>query len=141
MLKNPEDLSESQVAKIEMLALQNPQTHKGYILKERLRLLLKMDVESAAVELKGWLSCACHSRIPEFVELSRKIRRHSQRILDTIRLGFSNARVEAINNKIKVTIKMGYGFRNIDNLIALIMLRCSGLPFILPGRRVQVALA
>jgi hypothetical protein len=29
---------------------------------------------------------------------------------------------------------MGYGFRNIDNLIALIMLRCSNLPVNLPGR-------
>ena len=141
LLKNPEDLSETQAAKIETLAVQNPHTYKGYVLKERLRLLLKMDVESAAVELKDWLSCACHSRIPEFVELSRKIRRHARRILDTIRLGFSNVRVEAINNKIKVTIKMGYGFRNIDNLIALIMLRCSGLSFALPGRRPQAATA
>jgi len=29
---------------------------------------------------------------------------------------------------------MGYGFKNIDNLIALIMLRCSKLPLSLPGR-------
>ena len=141
LLKNPEDLSETQTAKIDMLALENRQMYRGYLLKERLRLLLKMDEQSAAVELSGWLASACHSRIPEFVELSRKIRRHAQRILDTIRLGFSNARVEAINNKIKVTIKMGYGFRNIDNLIALIMLRCSGLPFNLPGRRTQAVVA
>lgn len=141
LLKNPEDLSQAQTAKIDMLALQNSQMYRAYLLKERLRLLLKMDVEDASVELKSWLSCACRCRIPEFVELSKKIRRHAQRIIDTIRLGFSNARVEAINNKIKVTTKMGYGFRNIDNLIALIMLRCSGLPFELPGHRPQAATA
>lgn len=139
LLKNPEDLSENQAAKIEMLALKNRQMYRGYVLKERLRLLLKMDEISAAAELSDWLASACHSRIPEFVELSRKIRRHARRIIDTVRLGFSNARVEAINNKIKVTIKMGYGFRNINNLIALIMLRCSGLPFALPGRKLQTA--
>ena len=49
-------------------------------------------------------------------------------------LGISNARVEAINNKIKVTQRMAYGFRNIDNLIALVMLRCSDLEVALPGR-------
>ena len=55
-------------------------------------------------------------------------------ILRSIDLGASNARVEAVNNKIKVAIRQGYGFRNIDNLIALVMLRCSDLTPSLPGR-------
>lgn len=42
--------------------------------------------------------------------------------------------VEAVNNKIKLTVRMAYGFRNIDNLIALVMLRCPNLPVALPGR-------
>ena len=53
-------------------------------------------------------------------------------ILTTIRLGYSNAGIEAFNNKIKVTIRMAYGFRNTDNLIAMIKLRCSGPPIHLP---------
>lgn len=134
LLKNPEDLTQNQQAKIEMLALDNSQLYRGYVLKERLRLLLKMTDTEAEIELKDWLSKACRSQIPEFVALSRKIRRHKERIIDTVSSGLSNARVEAINNKIKVTIKTAYGFRNIDNLIAMIMLRCSNLPFSLPGR-------
>ena len=55
-------------------------------------------------------------------------------VLRAVELGISNARVEAINNKIKVTQRMAYGFRNIDNLIALVMLRCSDLEVALPGR-------
>ena len=51
-----------------------------------------------------------------------------------IKHGLSNARIEAVNNKIKLTIRMGYGFRNIDNLIALVILRCSGVNLPLPGR-------
>ncbi|MCF7941994.1 MAG: transposase, partial [Spirochaetia bacterium] len=39
----------------------------------------------------------------------------------------SNARGEAINNKIKVRIRMAYGFRNTNNLIAMIMLSCSDI--------------
>lgn len=39
-------------------------------------------------------------------------------------LGISNGRAEAINNKFKVTVRMGYDFRNTDNLVALLMLRC-----------------
>jgi hypothetical protein len=30
---------------------------------------------------------------------------------------------------------MGYGFRNIDNLIALVRLKCGGLDVPLPGRK------
>lgn len=51
----------------------------------------------------------------------------------SVELGVSNARVEA-NNKIELTVRMGYGFRSIDSLMALVMLRCSNLPIKLPGR-------
>ena len=34
-------------------------------------------------------------------------------ILNTIRYGMSNARIEATNNKIKLIIRKAYGFRNI----------------------------
>ena len=53
-------------------------------------------------------------------------------ILRTIELGYSNARLEASDNRIKVTIRMAYGFRHVDDLIAMIKLRCSGLPIHLP---------
>ena len=41
------------------------------------------------------------------------------------RQGLTNARIEAINNKIKLSIRMAYGFRNLDNMMAMIMLRLS----------------
>ena len=83
-------------------------------------------------KLKQWINWASHSRIPEIVELCRKIRRRRDDILRTIRPGHSNARLEAFNNRIKVTIRMAYGFRHVDNLIAMIKLRCSGPPIHLP---------
>ena len=49
---------------------------------------------------------------------SRKIRRRGPDILRTIELGYSNARLEASDNRIKVTIRMAYGFHHVDNLIA-----------------------
>ena len=74
-----------------------------------------------------------YCKIKPVVEVEKKIRKRKSDILRAIDLGIGNGRIEAINNKIKVTVKMGYGFRNIDNLIALLMLRYSdlkpGLPF------------
>ena len=60
--------------------------------------------------------------------------RHITAILNTAKYKLSNARIEAMNNKIKLTIRMAYGFRNIGNMIDMIMLRCSHIPIFLPGR-------
>ena len=73
------------------------------------------------------------SGIEEFSRLGEKIDRRRFDILRTIRSGLSNARLEAVNNKIKTTIKIGYGYRNLGNLIALVMLRCVLLQCLLGG--------
>ena len=52
-------------------------------------------------------------------------KRNYDGILNTIRLGVSNARIEATNNKIKLLIRTAYGFRNMNNMLSLIMLSCS----------------
>ena len=65
-------------------------------------------------------------------ELVKKNRRRRPDIPRTIEPGCSNARLEAFDNRIKVTIRMAYGFHRVTDLIALIMLRCSGLDIRLP---------
>lgn len=133
--KAPEHLTENQAAKLELIAAENNTLYRAYRLKERLRLLLKLkDPEDALDELNRWLSSAAHSRIPQMVELGRKIRRHKQYILNFIITGISNARVEANNNKISLLIHRSYGFRNFRNMVSLIMLVCSDLAIQLPNR-------
>jgi transposase len=134
LVKNPENLSEAQQATIDLIAQSNPMLYRAYLLKEKLRLVFKHPLEDAMDELSDWIQWARRCRIPQFVELQKKICRHTDAILSTIKHGLSNARIEAVNNKIKLTIRMGYGFRNIENLIALVMLRCSGVNLPLPGR-------
>ena len=108
--------------------------YRAYLLKESLRLVFKYSYDEAVQELNRWLKWAQRCRINEFVELGKKIKRHKDAILASIKYGLTNARIEAINNKIKVTIRMGYGYRNIENLIALVRLKCSGDIVYLPGR-------
>lgn len=134
LLKNPEDLTGRQASALDALRRTGSALWRGYLLKEGLRAVFRAGPGEAADALDGWLAWACRSRIPRFVELSRKVRRKRRGILRSIEFGVSNARVEAVNNKIKVAIRQGYGFRNIDNLIALVMLRCSDLKPVLPGR-------
>ena len=78
---------------------------------------------------------ASHSRIDAFKDLSAKIKRNEKYILLTIKLGMSNARIESINNKIKVIIRRSYGFRNIENMLSMIYLVCSNLTIPIPNRK------
>jgi len=133
-LKNPENLTKNQQAVIEMLIKLDKRLYRAYLLKETLRLIFRYSYNDAVEELMRWLKWAQRCRIKEFVELGRKIKRHKAAILAAIKYGLTNARIEAINNKIKVTIRMGYGYRNIDNLIALVRLKCGGYNVALPGR-------
>ena len=103
-------------------------------------LLLKLtNAEEAKSELKRWLWKASHSRIPAFKELYQKIRRHKTHILNTIRYGMSNARIEATNNKIKLIIRKAYGFRNIQNMLDMVYLVCSDIRIPLPNRKLNAA--
>lgn len=134
--KAPEHLTENQQLRIEMIAANNPKLYRAYRIKEKLRLLLKIkSVDEAEVELKKWLWWASHSRIPAMVKLNRKIRRHKEHILNTIRLEMSNARIEATNNKIKLIVRKAYGFRNIQNMLDMVYLVCSDLVIPLPNRK------
>ena len=138
--KAPENLTEKQKLRINMIASSNKQLYRAYLLKEQLRLLLKAtDVNVAEAELKHWLWKASHSRIPAFKELYKKIKRHKEHILNTIRYGMSNARIEATNNKIKLIIRKAYGFRNIQNMLDMVYLVCSDIKIPLPNRKTKAA--
>ena len=134
LLMNPENLSETYQAKLQQILLRDRRLATAYRLKEDLRLIFKMNISEVPAALEKWRRRAWSCRIPVFVELQRKIKRHKNAILATISHGISNARIEATNNKIKLSIRMAYGFRNISNLISMIMLRCGGLAVSLPGR-------
>lgn len=134
LLKNPEHLSENQQAQLQFLTAANPRLYRAYLLKENLRLALKASADEITAALTKWMAWAQRCRIPEFRQLRLKIKRHFAAIVATAKHRLSNARVEAMNNKIKLVIRTAYGFRNIDNLIAMVMLSCSDVKTRLPGR-------
>ena len=141
--KTPEhltDLTENQKIRLDTIQASDPKLYRAYCLKESLRLLLKStDVNQAEADLKHWLWRSSHSRIPVFHDLYEKINRHKDHILSTIRLGLSNARIEAVNNKIKLIIRKAYGFRNIQNMMDMVYLVCSKIRIPLPNRKPKPA--
>ena len=132
---NPENCTDYQAEKIRLIENSYPDLYRAYQLKESLRLILHMkDAFQAAGELDQWISDASSSGLTPIKELSGKIERHRGSILNSIRYQANSARSEAVNTTIKVLIRMARGFRNMENLVSLIYLKCSDLVIPLNNR-------
>lgn len=136
--KAPENLTENQEVKLALIKSKDNRLYRAYLLKETLRNLLKIkDCAIAEEEINSWLSWAVRSRIEPFKNLAKKIKRHKEYILNFIKTGISNARVEANNNKISLLVHRSYGFKNFTNMVDLIMLVCSDICIPLPNRPIK----
>ena len=137
--KNPENLTGRQRGKLAWVAHTNRQLYRAYLLKEELRLAIRTKGDEGIALLGHWLNWASHCRIPAFVELGQKIRRHRVAIEEALRSGSSNALVESTNTKIRVLTHVAFGFRSPQALIAMAMLAVGGVCPDLPGRATPVA--
>jgi len=133
--KNPENLTDRQANKLAEIERVNNPLWRAYLMKEQLREIIVMKRADASRALQGWLSWACRSRLPAFVELGRKIRRHLDGIEAALRMGVSNARVESANTRIRLLHRLAFGFHSAKPAIALAFLKLGGLCPPLPGRK------
>lgn len=125
---NPENLSDSMKDKLKILEGSFPDVYKAHSYKERLRIILHMkDAKTAEIELDKWIKETSKCGIKPFEELSEKIERHRENILNSVSLQMNSSKSEATNTTIKAMVKMARGFRNLENMFALIYIRCSDL--------------
>jgi transposase len=132
--RNPGDLSRQQQAKLAWIEQTNQPLYRAYLLKEQLRQVFAPGGEERVELLDEWLTWAAHSRLEPFVELARKMRRYRYDIINTLTYRLSNAIVESVNTKIRLLIRIAFGFKSPDALIALVMLHLGGYNLTLPGR-------
>ena len=132
---NPDNCTDGQIDKIKLIENNYPDLYRAYQLKESVRLILHMqDVQQAESELDQWIADAAASGLKPMVELSEKITRHKNNILNSIRYQANSAKSEATNTTIKVLIKMARGFHSLTNMVSLIYLKCSDLVIPLNNR-------
>jgi transposase len=126
--KNPWNLSKSETEKLASIQRVNKPLYRAYLLKESLLDVLdRHQVHVAGAKLDEWLRWARRSRLRPFIKLARTIVKHRDGILAYVRTRLSNGRTEALNGKIRTITRRAFGFHSALNLIALIMLCCSGL--------------
>jgi len=99
---------------------------RAYLLKEALRGIFApgLSVDDVGVLLQRFCSRASRSRMPAFLRLARTVRKHHDGILAAVRLGVTNARSEALNNKVRLITRRAYGFHSAQAALALVHLSC-----------------
>jgi transposase len=133
LLKAPEKQTIAQLALLHEVQQANKPLYRAFLLKEELRVLYQLDDPTLAPEhLDAWLDWASRSRLEPFVKLARTIRRHRDGILNAIRLGLNNGRLEGLNSRIRLISHRSFGFHSAEPLIALVYLCCTRILIPLP---------
>lgn len=133
LLKDPSALSESQQGTLALLAKLNSPLYRGYLLKEQLRALYHPESRPhAPALLDAWLRAAARSKLKPFVKLASTLHEHRDGILNAIRLGLSNSRLEGLASRIRLISHRSFGFHTAEPLIALIYLCCGRITVSLP---------
>lgn len=87
----------------------------AYVLKEDLRRLWRLPNRREAERyLYDWIHKALSSGISLLARFARKLKRHAAGILNYFDFPISTAKVEGINNRIKVIKRKAYGYRDMD---------------------------
>ena len=114
LLKRPENLTDKQEAKLSDLVKYNLKSIRAYLLKEEFQVLWKYVLPSWAGKfIDRWTTRVMRSRIEPMKKEAMTIRRHKDLILNYFRAkkSLSSGIVEGLNNKVKLTMRKSYGFR------------------------------
>lgn len=137
LLKNPDDLTDRQAVTLAAIRSGGGKVARAWAMKEMVRAIFAPGLTVAAVGelLDRLLARLSRCRLAPFVRLGRTIRKHREGILAARRLKLSNARAEALNNKVKLLVRRAYGFHSANAALALVHLACGPLTLTLPHER------
>jgi transposase len=134
LLKNPEDLTDTQADKLARLRRNRGGIWRAYEMKEQFRAIFAGDLtrDQAAVRLDRWSARAQRSRLAPFVKAAKTMRHRRDLILNAVEHGISNGRVEGLNTKVRLIVRRAYGFHSADAALALVMLGAGPINIKLP---------
>ena len=119
LLKRPENLTDGQEVKLRELLKYNLRSVRAYLLKEQFQLFWSYTYPAWASRfLDRCITKVLRSRIEPLKREARSIRRHKPLILNWFKAKkeFSSGIVEGLNNKVKLTMRKSYGFREYESI-------------------------
>ena len=134
LLKNPGDLNDQQATTLAAIRAGGGKLARAWAMKEMVRAIFAPGLTADAVGelLDRLLARLSRCRLKPFVRLGRTIRKHRAGILAARRLKLSNARAEAMNNRVKLIVRRAYGFHSAQAALALVHLTCGPVTLTLP---------
>lgn len=134
LLKNPQDLTDRQADTLAALHAAGGKVPRAWAMKEMVRAIFApgLTVSAVAELIDRLLARLSRCRLRPFIRLGRTIRKHRDGILAARRLKLSNARAEALNNKVKLIVRRAYGFHSANAALALVHLTCGPINLTLP---------
>jgi transposase len=115
LLKNAHNLTPVELPRLKAILRRNKNLATVYLLKDYLKRLWQYQyVKSAVKFLDYWCQLAIESAIPELKKFVKMLLRYAYGIINHCRYPISTARLEGINNKIKVMKRRAYGYHDFD---------------------------
>jgi transposase len=108
LLRNAQDLTVTETAKLALVAKLNAPLYRAYLLKEQLRMVFHVGYDEAIGSLERWLQWARRCRIGPFVALARTITYYRADIEATLLHGVNNGRVESLNTKVRLIARRAF---------------------------------
>ena len=114
LLGNGADIFDKQYkTRLDNALAMNEPLSKAYYLKEQLREIWMQPMKSMAEDvLDDWVRQAEQSKIPQLMKMAVTMKAYRRGILAWYDCHLSTAKIEGINNKIKVMKRNAYGFRD-----------------------------
>jgi transposase len=118
LLRNPQNLKDDHIPKLEEALHLNEPLLLGWYLKEELRELWQQPSrQQMAAFLRDWCDKARQTGIGQLIKMAKTLQTHASGILTYAKYPITSGKLEGINNKIKTLTKRSYGFHDVNFFI------------------------
>jgi transposase len=130
LVKNQANLSEKEQDKLALLYDTSPQLKQLHQLKEAFRDIFETDHsrEQATRSLAIWIEKVRTASLKSLDTFLNTLDNWGQQILNYFNQRTTQGFVEGMNNRIKLIMRRGYGYRNFDHFSFRILIECGLIP-------------
>lgn len=126
-LKNEANLKDDQKETLARLKDSNLQTGRAYRLKLAMQEFWTTPHIFADMYLREWIGWAIRSRLEPMAKLAKTIKQHEEGILRWFHSKMTNGLLEGINGLVQAAKRRARGYRNVENLIAMVYMTANKL--------------
>ena len=128
LVKNADDLTAEEQAKLEAMFAVSPALQRLHALKEAFRTVCETapDRITAQEQLTAWVQEVEQSGLSGLTQFVTTLHNWWAVILNYFAAHLSSGMVEGLNNKLKLIKRLGYGYRNFDHFRLRVLVECDG---------------